>query len=373
VRRVVHLTSVHPQPDTRILVKQCRTLAAAGYEVTLVAPVARDEVADGVAIRAVRPARGRVDRVTRTIADVYRTARSLDADLYHFHDPELLGVGVRLHRLGKRVVYDVHEDVPSDILSKDWIAPALRSSISKAFDRLERAGASRLDAVVTVSPDTTERFAGTGVRAITVHNYPILAAPEIPDAPWSERERTVCYVGALTAIRGTLEMIDAAELAGVKLLLAGTFGGRGHRDDAMARSGWRCVEELGQMTQSQLPAVFARARAGLVLVHPEPNHMEMHTRSTKLFEYMAAGLPVIASDFPQWRAFVHEHGCGVCVDPLDRAAIAAAIRRFVDDPDESERMGVRGREAVRRVYNWEPEARKLLDLYANLLGEPPRR
>jgi glycosyltransferase involved in cell wall biosynthesis len=389
MKRVAHLTSVHSQPDARIFVKECRTLAAAGYDVTLVAPVDRDELADGVAIQAIRPSRGRLDRMTRAVRDTYRAARSLDADLYHFHDPELLGVGLRLQRLGKRVVYDVHEDVPGDILAKPWIAPRLRRPVSTAYDRMERAVAARLDAVICAAPDIAPRFEGTGVPTVTVHNFPILA--EQPDSrrSWAERERAVCYVGAITALRGMLEMIDASELAGVKLLLASTFTERGGRELAAARPGWPRVEEVEHRNggppgpaggvlstmherRGEVGEAFSRARAGLLVVHPEPNHMRMLDRSHKLFEYMSAGLPVIVSDFPDWRRFVEENGCGICVDPLDPAAIAAGIRRIVDDPDAAQRMGARARETVERAFSWETEARGLLDLYARLLSSRPQ-
>jgi glycosyltransferase involved in cell wall biosynthesis len=381
---VAHLTSVHRQPDARIFLKECRTVAAAGYDITLVAPAGDDELADGVAIRAVRPASGRLDRMTRVVREVYRAARALDADLYHFHDPELLPVGAWLHRQGKRVVYDVHEDVPGDILGKDWIAPRLRRPISSAWDRLERGAAAHLDAVITTASPITDRFARTDVPTVTVHNYPILSELPATQRPWSERERAVCFVGAITPARGIVEMVDAAELAGVTLLIAGRFTEAG-REIVTARPGWRRVEELGPGTRgpgdpaggvlrtmhaqgSEVAEAFSRARAGLLLVRPNPNHMQMHMRSHKLFEYMSAGLPVIVSDFPHWRSFVEENGYGICVDPLDPAAIAAGFRRIMDDPGEAERMGARGREAVRQSYSWEPEGRKLLDLYATLLG-----
>jgi glycosyltransferase involved in cell wall biosynthesis len=377
MKHVVHLTSVHRQPDARIFVKQCRSLVAAGYRVTLVAPVGRDEVADGVEIRAVRPAAGRRDRMTRVVREVLRTARDLDADLYHFHDPELLPVGLRLKRLGRPVIYDVHEDVPGDIRAKSWIAPPLRRPVSLGADRLERSIAARLDAVVAAAPPLAERFAGACVPTVTVNNFAILDGAGEP-APWGEREAAVCYFGAITPSRGVMEMLDAVERADVTLLLAGRFT-EGHRERAAARPGWRRVERLtpapdpeeGVLTamrrqQREVAEALSRARAGLLLPAATPNHQEMHLRSHKLFEYMAGGLPVIVSDLPAWRDFVKEHGCGICVDPTDAAAIAGGIRRILDDPAEAERMGARGREAARRAYAWEPEARTLLALYATL-------
>jgi glycosyltransferase involved in cell wall biosynthesis len=109
--------------------------------------------------------------------------------------------------------------------------------------------------------------------------------------------------------------------------------------------------------------MFARARAGLVVLHPAPNHV--NGRPNKLFEYMSAGLAVIASHFPLWREIVEDARCGICVDPLDASAIAGAMRRLADG-DEAAEMGRRGREAVQSRFNWDSEAPKLLDLYARL-------
>ncbi len=361
---VAHLTSVHGPTDTRIFGKECRTLAEAGYQVTLVAPAPRDDELHGVRISAVPEPGGRLERMTRTVHAVHRRATHIDADVYHLHDPELLGVGVALRRRGKRVIYDVHEDVPRDILSKDWLPPHARRAVGRGAETLENACARRMSAVIAATPTLAERLAPLNPRTVTVNNYPVLGDLSVPAGQWAERERAVCYVGDINAVRGTIEMVDAAGIADVRLLLGGTFSERGLRERAASRPGWRNVTELGQLSKPDVAATFSRAHAGLVVLHPEPNHV--NGRPNKLFEYMSAGLPVIASDFPLWRSFVQESSCGICVDPMDPRQIAGAITRLVDDPAEARAMGARGREAVERRFNWDTEARTLLELYAAL-------
>lgn len=363
--RVAHLTSVHRASDTRIFAKECRTLVDAGHEVTLVATAPADETREGVRIAAVPERDGRLSRMTATVRAVRRRALEADAAIYHLHDPELLPLGVELRRRGREVIYDVHEDVPRTVLSKDWLAPWARRPIARLVELGEPGAARRLSAIVAATPTIAARFAGVGPAVVTINNYPILGELSAPSVAAAERERAVCYVGEIMRVRGPLEMIDAAGIAEVRLLLGGTFSERGLRERALGRGGWSWVEELGQLAKPDVARVFARSRAGLVVLHPVPNYVD-GSRPTKLFEYMSAGLPVIASDFPLWRPFVEDVGCGICVDPLDPRAIARAIHSVIDDPQAAEAMGARGRAAVEERFNWEPEGRKLLELYAEL-------
>jgi glycosyltransferase involved in cell wall biosynthesis len=135
-------------------------------------------------------------------------------------------------------------------------------------------------------------------------------------------------------------------------------------------TGWDRVVEHGQLSRSAVAELLQGVQAGLVLFHPEPNHVE--AQPNKLFEYMSAGIPVIASDFPLWRDLIERECCGLAVDPLDEAAIASAIEYVLTHPDEAEAMGRRGRLAVERTYNWQPQAHKLLDLYARIAGDAGR-
>ena len=103
------------------------------------------------------------------------------------------------------------------------------------------------------------------------------------------------------------------------------------------------------------------------MFRPAPNNIE--AQPNKLFEYMAAGIPVVASDFALWRAIVDDTGCGLLADPCDPNAIATAVAYLLSHDREAEAMGRRGREAVARRYNWSAEEPKLLHLYADLARE----
>jgi glycosyltransferase involved in cell wall biosynthesis len=365
--KVCHVTSVHPHTDTRIFVKECCTLAMAGHDTHLVAAGAPDEVRSGVRLHGVAPgAGGRLSRMTGTARKVVRRARALDADVYHFHDPELLPFALGLRRAGKRVIYDVHEDLPRDILSKTWIPAALRGAVARGVEACEDYAARRFDCVIAATPFIRERFLRRGARADVVNNYPILGELAVPHESGARREHAVAYVGEITALRGAVEMVQAIGATDAKLLLGGRFEDAGLRQRVMNLPGWGRVEELGQLARPAVAGTFARARAGLVLLHPAPNHT--HAQPNKMFEYMSAGLPLIGSDFPLWREIIEGNACGLCVDPLDPGAIAGAIRWILAHPDEAARMGENGRRAVLEKYNWDAEGARLLSIYEALDG-----
>jgi glycosyltransferase involved in cell wall biosynthesis len=367
---VAVLTSAHPAFDPRIYGKEARSLARAGHRVTVIAPADRDGVVDGVTIRAVPRRHGRLARLTRTGGDVYRLARRLDADVYHFHDPELMWVAWALRRHGKKTVYDIHEDLPRQVLSKPYLPRWSRRAVSCLTEWLEPRGARRCSALVAAEPVIARRFHEVGPRLALVQNFPLVEElrSAIP-APWRDRDPAVAYVGGITQIRGATQMVEAMDLveAPVRLALAGTFAPEGLRTALRRSKGWSRVDAVGYLDRPAVASLLGRVRAGLVVLRPEPKYIE--AQPTKLFEYMAASLPVIASDFPGWREIVERVGCGFLVDPMDPAAIARAIDDIMSHPCEAEAMGRRGRQAIEREYNWGPEEAKLLALYRELAGE----
>lgn len=365
MRRIVHLTTVHTRRDVRIFEKQACSLAAAGFDVHLVVGDGLGkELVHGVQVHDIGAAPAtRAGRMWRQPWRALRRVRALRPDIVHFHDPELLPVGWLLRRAGIVVVYDSHEDVPRDILSKAWISPWLRRAVAWLFEQIEDRIAASLSAVVAATPHIAARFARLNPRSLAINNYPanheLASASAAPRAP-----RTACYVGGIGRIRGSVEMVRALEHLPCRLVMAGGFEDAACEAEMRALPGWARVDYRGVVSRAEVRAIMAEAQIGLLLFHPEPNHVD--AQPNKMFEYMSAELPVVASDFPLWRRVLVNEGVGVCVDPRDPAAIAAVMARLFDDPEAARAMGARGRAAVLARYRWDREFDKLKRLYAEL-------
>lgn len=368
--RVCHLSSGHRGLDTRIFHKECVSLAAAGFDSHLVIIASPDEVriaADqGVTLHPLKKPRNRFSRMALQAWRCYAIGRGLKADIYHFHDPELIPYGILLAFFGKTVIYDVHEDVPQDILTKDWIAPWIRKTVSGVMSALEYFGARYFFAIAGATPFIAQRFKKITPRSVDINNYPMLGELSSGPVDWTRKQNQICYVGGIARVRGNLEIMQALGLtqSRVRLQLAGISLDPEFEAQLKAQPGWSKVDALGWLDRAGVKAVLERSVAGLVTLLPITNYID--ALPVKMFEYMAAGVPVIASNFPLWREIIEGNGCGICVDPLDPAAIARAIDYLVTHPKEAEQMGLNGQRAVQEKYNWSIEKAKLLQFYADL-------
>ena len=363
--RIAHLTTAHPRRDVRIFHKECTSLAASGYEMhLLVADGLGAEVDAGVQMHDIGAVRSRWRRMLLQPWRMWRAARRLDARLYHFHDPELIPVALLLRWGGAEVIYDSHEDVPRAVMSKDWIWLPLRKVVAAGFEIFENFAARRFSAVVAATPHIARRFAQVNRLSVDINNFPMQSELDAP-CEAAGNARTVCYIGGISRIRGIFEVIGALEQVDAKLIMAGPFESEATEAQARAMPGWAKVDYRGVVSRAGVRDIMAQSRAGLLFFHPEPNHVE--AQPNKMFEYMSAGLPVLASDFPLWRSLLVESGAGICADPTDPRAIASVIGAILDDPIAALAMGQRGRESVLTRYQWEFEARKLLGLYGGLL------
>lgn len=363
------MTSVHKPYDNRIFQKECKTLSVAGYQTLIIVPHKMDEIKEDVKIRSVPLPKNRKERMISTTWRIFCVALKERANLYHFHDPELIPIGITLKLMGKKVIYDVHEDFASDILTKHWIPASIRGIIKTFIRIIEWFGASIFDGIVAATPAIAKNFPQR--KTIAVQNY-VIINDKINNSyeEYKERKATAVYIGDITDIRGLGEVVKAMDLLprtmGVRLSLAGRFSPPEYELILKETEGWENVDFLGWLDRDKIKSLLAEARVGLVTFHPTKNHIE--AQPNKLFEYMAAGIPIIASDFPLWRNIIGENNCGILVDPLYPSDIAKAIKWILENPIEAEEMGKRGKQIVNNVLNWEKESKKLLALYWELLS-----
>lgn len=365
--RVVHLTSAHPRNDIRIFAKQCRSLVTDGYDVSLVVADGKgDAYIDGIKIFDVGEPHGRLNRMFKATRRVFNKAVALDADIYQLHDPELIPFGLKLKRLGKKIVFDSHEDIPKQILSKPYLGPTSLRVLSSAFSIFERYACSQFDGIISATPSIRDKFILINPHTVDINNFPLIG--ELDAAiPWAEKHNEVCYVGGIGAIRGIKEIVRANEFlkSSTRLNLVGCFSEPSIEAEVKSYPGWARVNEFGFLDRYDVRNVMARSIAGVVTFLPFPNHMD--SQPNKMFEYMSSGIAVIASNFPCWREIIEGNNCGLCVNPLDPKAIAMAIDYLVMNQGVAKCMGENGRKAVLEKYNWPVQAAKLTDFYGGFL------
>lgn len=371
--RVCHITTVHEVEDVRIFLKECKSLAAYGYDTHLIACGDQSYTKLGVQIHAIGPKKKtRIARIFSAAHDAYLTAESVQAEIYHLHDPELLPYGLLLRSRGKKVIYDAHEDSPRDIVTKEWIPLYLRKFVSKVFERFENYCARKLNAVISATPHIEKRFSSMNPNSITVNNYPSVddfCEPSTHSSFLKSSRPYACYVGGITPIRGIYQMIAGLNKTNIQLLLAGRFCDGPLFRECTKLPGWDQVKYLGHVAREELSVVYGKSFLGFILFLPEENHI--HSQPNKMFEYMAAGIPIVASNFPLWKSLIEGHGCGVCIDPNDHSQIAEAVITLDGDRDCAREMGKRGLNAVKEKFNWEREEKSLIELYRKLESARP--
>ena len=243
----------------------------------------------------------------------------------------------------------------------------MRKTASRIAERTENRKVRRLSAVVAATPHIKKRFEEvTSAPVINVNNYPVLDDIMFNQS-WYEKENAVCYVGGLFYTRGIHEMVAAIGKTDSKLILGGNFSPESLKNDLSKEKGWKNIEYLGFIDREKVNEVYRKSVAGLIILHPMPSYID--SLPVKMFEYMAAGIPIICSNFPLWKDIVESAGCGICIDPFDTEAIANEITRFCNDKETARKMGENGRKAVEKTYNWTTQEKELLDLYNNIINK----
>jgi len=366
--KICILTSVHQAFDGRIFHKEAKSLAKAGYDVTLIAQHSKDEVVNGVKIVAVPEPYNRFYRVLKTDIRILILAFKQKADIYHFHDPELMPIGLILKVFGKKVIYDVHEDVPEQILSKYYIPHWQRKSLAILVRFIEQLVSKAFNYVITANDSTREKI-NRLKNIITVKNFPILDG----NANFHKRDvlkrvnsPVLIYAGGLSEERGITQVVNALGClnSNLELILLGEFIPHIYKNEVVKLKGFKKVNYLGKVSVNEVKKYYYRSDVGIACLQPTKKY-RMNI-PTKLFEYMEAGLPVVVSNFALWREIIDKSSCGICVDPTNPEEISDAIEYLIEHPGKAKEMGRNGRRAVLERYNWDKESKKLLAAYKAL-------
>jgi len=366
---VCQISSVHSRYDTRIFYKECISLARNGYAVyLLVADGKKDEERQGVRITSVKPARSVLDRIFRGNFRIFRKALRLKSKIYHFHDPELIIAGLLLRISGKKVVYDIHEDYVTSIYQRGYINKYMAGILGFFYNWIERGIASFFYQVIA-----EKYYEYRFPKAIKILNYPIIDTrfreKEIQKNPYGQT--AMLYTGNVNMERGAkkhLQILNQLEDATLTMIGYTPEPVYERLKDEIDRAGnkLRLIGKGEYINFSRILDAYLSYdySVGLVIFSNIKHYYK--TEPTKLFEYMLAGLPVVCSNFPNWKELVEENDCGICVDPEDFEGIINAILYLKENPEIAKRKGKNGREAVLNKYNWEQEEKKLLDLYKEI-------
>jgi glycosyltransferase involved in cell wall biosynthesis len=370
MERVCHITTVHNWNDTRIFYKECISLAKNGYTVSLIAPNADNQILENIHIYGVKNnSRSRLFRATFLAFKVLIKALKTKSKIYHFHDPELIWVGFFLKCLGKKVIYDVHENVRAQIIHKDWlIFPKLVSSIYGIFERL----AAKMFYMVIAEESYKDIFHYKTKSITKVFNYPLVQDLKVFRKNFDQRsENGVLYVGLVSESRGIIEIIKALAIL-KKKKIAFKFHCVGpisenFKDKILNLEDFILIKD-SVIFYDRLPLFEAYkyseiSKVALSVLHPLPNYISSY--STKIFEYMAIGVPFIVSDFAIYE-FVKKESIGFVVNPLNYVEISELLEKILLNDGPFQEMVETGYKAVEQKYSWESQAKNLLDLYKTI-------
>ncbi|MEN8224598.1 MAG: glycosyltransferase [Bacteroidota bacterium] len=362
--KICHITTVHTPFDGRIFHKECKSLAKRDYDVYLIAPYEKDETVDGIHLRAIKLIHNPYKRILISPVRALFKALSTKSRIYHLHDPELLFLGVVLSILGKKVIFDSHENVGEQILTKEWIpSHIIRRFVSFLYGLVEKLCLLFFTGVIAVNEDIRQRFAFKK-RVEILRNYPILKdinqvhSEEVP----KPHNMIVIYAGGLTSIRGIRELILAMKDVDARLWLMGPWESESFRSECESLQSWNKCDYLGIIPFGKQYDYLRAADIGMVTLYPEKNYLK--SLPVKAFEYMACGLALVMSNFEYWQNFFRGHA--LFVDPYQPEDIAAEINILIHDKALMNKMSRYGIEKVNKEYSWEEESKKLLNFYAML-------
>ena len=366
--KVCHLSSVHQRYDTRIYLKECISLST-NFNVSLViADNLGNELKNKINIFDVGKSNGRFKRLLITSKKIYNKAIELNCDIYHFHDPELIPIAIKLKKTGKKVIFDIHENIAIQILNKDYIPKLLRKIISNLYRKYEKKNLKKFDALILAESSYYEYYKILNQKIEIVLNMPDLDS--LNNFYTNKRiKNEIFYLGGISNNRG-FDMYTKAlkilknKIPDVFMHLIGPYN-----EDLIKKTNLndisRAINLYGSIPLNEALKYSIYSKVGISILKPIGNYTKSY--STKIFEYMAIGLPVVTSNFKLYSEIIDKNNCGICVDPENPDEIAKAIEFIMNHPEKAREMGQNGRKLIEKKYNWAMEEIKLNAIYSSIV------
>jgi glycosyltransferase involved in cell wall biosynthesis len=363
--KVFHLTTVHSRYDNRIFNKQCISLSQYFKTYLVVSDGLGDEQYANVNIIDVGIPINRLHRMLVKSFAVFNLARNNGADIYQIHDPELLFFGFFYSLTGKKVIYDIHEDYTTSLSTKSYLPLWIRKTLPFIFNYVEKFLSFKMKKLIA-----EKYYSNRFPDALTVLNYPLKDNLKDINA-FEQKSLTLLYTGNITVDRGAAiikQFANANVDLGINFKIVGKCSNL--TNDHLELSDQLNIELIGLNRYVPFNEITSHykmmAFAGIALFPDNPHYFEKEL--TKFFEYMAVGLPIIASNFPVWKKLIEDNGVGICIDISNPNEFFTAIEYLKNNPDEVESMSKNGKNLVCIEYNWESEFEKMLNFYKVIIN-----
>lgn len=364
-KHIVHIAFRHGVDDTRILRKECISLAKKKiYDVTYITSDmnSRDDISQCDNVKKIIIKAGRI-RIIRQLAYIKEIRRFLkhnrSVDLIHLHEPTLLLLALFAKRRGIAVVFDSHEDYYRQIPLHH--KGDVYKVIAHLYKKYEKYVCKKIDAVVCPCRSLVgEIFDYQVNRLIYLDNYPILLEASIDE---NKKEFLACYVGTISHERGVINAIKAWKMANVKGVLAGRFSNSEIEKEIKSMNEFENVEFRGYCGAEELDEIYRKVSVGMATLLDYGQYHKTCNFSTKVYEYMMYGIPVIIYRSEYVEKIMEKYKFGIMVNPERTDEISEALCFLQNNPSVAKEMGENGRKAVREIFNWQREEKKMYLLY----------
>ncbi len=377
-KKICMITTRHLPGDPRIFEKESRSLREMGFSVEIVVPVGKlPENKHGVTFRTFQKKQGPLRKIN-TLLETYMASKAADADVYHCHEIDAsLFIGYLLKKRAKhknvKLIFDCHEFWLGYFSSR--VPRFVRWLFQAVFIMYEKFIIKHCDAIITAN--SIERsyyqilFPTKEIQII--YNTPHLVESKLPKP--IEKQYDLCFEGVLNFVRGEKILFELIKKfkeddQDIKLLVVGKI-----QEGACQQWADDYIEQhdlqeniifTGWQRYDKINSFLSQCKIGIFLYQHSTNNL-LAGPPNKLFNFMKAGLPIVAPDLPETKSILSEIGCGLTVTPHDLSDIENAVRKLLDSPKLCNEMSAKGKTAYKERFNWRIEKEKLQKIYEKIL------